>query len=183
MTPGIERPGGLTLWFTGLSGSGKTTLAQAVAERLALLGHFVTILDGDTLRRTLCADLGYSRIDREENVRRIAGQAAALAAGGHTVLVAAIAPYRASRLAARQQLGRYVEIYVNAPLSVCQQRDPKGLYARALAGELEHFTGIDDAYEEPCAPEVECFTDRDSVSACTDQILEALWRMCTSAVQ
>jgi adenylylsulfate kinase len=165
---------GITVWFTGLSGSGKTTLAAAVAERLDELGIATVVLDGDVLRQSLSAGLGYSWEDRMENVRRLAELAARIASDGRTVLVAAIAPYRDARLSARQRLGRFVEVYVNAPLPVCIERDPKGLYARAIAGELTHFTGIDDPYEEPLAPEVECRTDLDTVPTCVASILSAI---------
>jgi adenylylsulfate kinase len=166
-----------TVWFTGLSGAGKTTLCGALAERLRAHGVAVTILDADELRRTLSHDLGYSREDREENVRRIAALAETLATPGVIVLVAAIAPYCAMREELRAKLHNFVEVYVNAPLSTCIARDPKGLYRRALSGEIDSFTGISDPYEPPLAPDIECHTDRDSVDVSTGKLIAALGRI------
>ena len=149
----------MTLWFTGLSGAGKTTLCQAVAQRLSALGFPVAVLDGDEVRETISAGLGYSRPDREENVRRITAAAHGLVESGVITLVAAISPYYKMRLEARNRLGRFVEIYVKASLATCIERDPKRLYRRAMVGEIECFTGISDPYEPPFAPEVECDTE------------------------
>jgi adenylylsulfate kinase len=168
MTPG------LTILLTGLSAAGKTTLCQAVARELQARGEAVEILDGDVIRRHLSKGLGFSRADREENLRRIAFVASLLNRHGVIVLVAAIAPYQAARDEMRRMLlGRFVEVYVNAPLAVCEARDPKGLYRQARAGELRGFTGIDDVYEPPTQPEVECRTDREPVEACVAKVLTA----------
>jgi bifunctional enzyme CysN/CysC len=149
---------GATVWFTGLSGSGKSTLANTVAARLLDLGRAVYVLDGDNVRHGLCADLGFSAADRAENVRRLGEVAALLADGGLTVLVPVISPYRAGRERARAVHAAaglpFTEVHVDTPLDVCEQRDPKGLYARARAGELTGMTGIDDPYEPPAAPDV-----------------------------
>jgi adenylylsulfate kinase len=167
-----QPPGpGLTVWFTGLSGAGKTTLATALAHCLRRADVPTIVLDADVLRQGFCAGLGFSRKDRTENVRRIAALAARLSQSGTVVLVAAIAPYRDVRLAAREHIGSFLEVYVNAPLQTCVQRDPKGLYARALAGEIPHFTGISDPYEEPLSPDIECRTDIHTIDACISTLL------------
>lgn len=173
---------GLTVWFTGLSGAGKTTLANAVAKHLRRADVPTVLLDADVLRHGFCAGLGFSREDRVENVRRIAELAQRLSANGAVVLVAAIAPYRDIRLAARKCIGQFIEVYVNAPLPTCIERDPKGLYARAIAGEISHFTGISDPYEAPLSPDIECRTDLQSVDDCTAMVLGAVKRMRTQYV-
>ena len=149
---------GATLWLTGLSGSGKSTIADAVATRLFELGRPAYVLDGDNVRHGLNADLGFSPADRSENVRRIGEVAALLADAGLTVLVPVISPYRADRDRARAAHAaaglRFIEVFVDTPLALCEQRDPKGLYARARAGELRGMTGIDDPYETPLAPDL-----------------------------
>jgi adenylyl-sulfate kinase len=141
------------VWFTGLSGSGKSTVANAVAERLVEIGRPAYVLDGDNLRHGLNADLGFSAADRAENVRRVGEVARLMADAGLVVLVPVISPYRADRDRARsahETAGlRFVEIFVDTPLELCEQRDPKGLYAKARAGELTGMTGVDDPYEPP----------------------------------
>jgi len=172
-----ERPlgaRGVAVWFTGLSGAGKTTLCGAVAERLRQRGMDVTVLDGDELRHGAHADLGYGRADREENVRRIGAIVEELVTRHKIVLVAAISPYRAMRDAIRGRTPAFVEVYVNAPLATCMERDRKGLYRRALAGEIEYFTGVSDPYEIPLAPEVECSTADESVDASAEKVMAAL---------
>jgi adenylylsulfate kinase len=134
----------------------------------------VKVLDADDLRRTLSPDLGYTREDREENIRRIASLAEGLATAGLTVLVAAITPYRRMRRDLRQRLCNYVEVYVDASLATCVARDPKGLYRRALADEIQSFTGISDPYEPPLAPDIACSTDDYGVSASVDKLMAAL---------
>lgn len=165
---------GLTVWFTGLSGSGKTTICNALCTELLARGLRVEVLDGDVMRRHLCGDLGFSRTDREENVRRIGFVAELLTRNGTVVLVAAISPYLAGRQEVRAKIRHFVEVYVNAPLDVCEERDPKGLYKKARAGEVARFTGIDDPYEPPSAPEVICNTDRESIRTCTEKVLAAI---------
>ena len=165
---------GLTLWFTGLSGAGKTTLNRAVQGRLVERGFAVESLDGDEVRRNLAPGLGFSKADRDENVRRIGYVAELLTRHGVMVLVSAISPYRAARDEVRAAIGEFVEIYVNAPVEVCEQRDVKGLYNRARSGELTGFTGVDDPYEAPIHPEVECLTDRETVEESVEKIMQYL---------
>jgi bifunctional enzyme CysN/CysC len=167
---------GLTVWFTGLSASGKTTLCRAVYERLAARGCRLELLDGDTVRKHLSKGLGFSREDRNENIRRIGFVAGLLTRNGVIALAAAISPYRAVRDEVRDSIGDFVEVYVNAPLEVCESRDPKGLYRQARAGQLPAFTGIDDPYEPPLKPEVECRTDRESLEECIAKVLAAIDR-------
>jgi bifunctional enzyme CysN/CysC len=149
---------GATVWFTGLPASGKSTIASGVEAQLLAAGHSAYVLDGDNLRHGLNGDLGFSAEDRAENVRRTGEVAALLADAGVTVLVALVSPYRADRAAARAISERqglpFVEVHVATSLEECERRDPKGLYARARAGELSHLTGVDDPYEEPLSPEV-----------------------------
>jgi bifunctional enzyme CysN/CysC len=149
---------GATLWFTGLSGSGKSTVANAVAERLLELDRPAYILDGDNVRHGLNADLGFSAEDRTENVRRVGEVARLLADAGLIVLVPVISPYRADRDRVRRAhevaILPFIEVFVDTPLEICEQRDPKGLYQKARAGELTGMTGIDDPYEAPEDPEL-----------------------------
>lgn len=165
---------GVAVWFTGLSGAGKTTLSRWVAEQLRRHGCKVEILDGDEVRRHLTRGLGFSKPDRDENIRRIGYVAHLLARNGVIVLVAAISPYREVRDEVRAQIGDFIEVYVNAPLEVCEQRDAKGLYRKARSGELRGFTGVDDPYEPPPSPEVECRTDRETVEESGAKVLAAL---------
>ncbi len=174
---------GLAVWFTGLSGAGKTTLCRALSVELRSRSYRVEVLDGDELRQTLCRDLGFSKSDRDENVRRIGAVAHQLADSGIVVLVAAISPYRDLRSEVRRSIGPFLEVYVNAPLAVCVERDPKGLYARALAGKIASFTGISDLYEEPLAPEVQCNTDVESICESTRKVLSAVLQRLTPAAE
>lgn len=165
---------GFTLWFTGLPCSGKTTLADAVAEELRKRGLKVERLDGDVVRRTLSRDLGFSREDREENIRRVAFVAKLLTRNGVVVLTSFVSPYRKVREEARKEIGDFVEVYVKCPLEVCMQRDVKGMYKKALAGEIKDFTGVSDPYEEPLNPEIIVETNKESVEACVSKILKEL---------
>lgn len=165
---------GFMVWFTGLSGAGKTTIAQNVAQKLKENGLAVEILDGDIFREQLTKELGFSRKDREENLRRIAFVAHLLMRNGVVVLVAAISPYRHIREEIRLNVGRFVEVYVNAPLGICQARDPKGIYSRAKKGELSQISGIDDIYEPPLSPEVECHTDQESPEESAAKVIQAI---------
>lgn len=162
------------LFFTGLSGAGKSTLATAVESRLRGVTRLVTVIDGDKLRAGLCRDLGFSEKDRHENLRRATELALHLADVGAIVIVALIAPFRSDRaLAAQRAAARkipFAEIFINAPLSVCEQRDPKSLYRRARAGDLPAFTGIDSPYEAPTAPALELHTDEETVEACAERL-------------
>jgi adenylyl-sulfate kinase len=167
---------GFTLWFTGLSGAGKSTLAAAVSAELRRRGISVEVLDGDEVRQNLSKGLGFSREDRDTNIRRIGYVAKLLARNGVAVITAAISPYRAIRDEVREQIGEFVEVHVKASLDECIRRDTKGLYARALAGEIPQFTGVSDPYEEPLAPELVIDTERedvaDSASRVVDRLLE-----------
>lgn len=145
---------GFTVWFTGLSGAGKTTISQLVAEEIRRRGRNVEVLDGDVVRTHLSKGLGYSKEDRDTNIRRIAFVCKLLTRNGAAVIAAAISPYREVREEARREIGNFVEVYVRCPLEVCVERDVKGLYKKALAGEIPNFTGVSDPYEEPLAPEV-----------------------------
>ncbi len=165
---------GLAIWLTGLSSAGKTTIARAVYEELRARELRIELLDGDEIRRNLCKDLGFSKHDRDENIRRIAFVAELLTRNGVIVLISAISPYCAAREQARQHIGRFVEVYVNAPLEVCERRDIKGLYRKARAGELHGMTGVDDPYEPPIRPDIECRTDLESLSESVRKVLEGI---------
>jgi adenylyl-sulfate kinase len=164
---------GLVVWLTGLSGAGKTTIAQSLQCSLTAQERQAYLLDGDVLRTGLCRDLGYSLADREENIRRAGAVAAMMAEAGVICLVALISPLRKNRELVRAQFpaGRFLEVFVNAPLEVCERRDPKGLYARARRNELADFTGISSPYEPPAAPEVEVRTDLQTIAECVRPIL------------
>lgn len=164
-------PPGATVWFTGLSGAGKTTIRMAVEQELRARGYRVEVLDGDIVRENLTKGLGFSKADRDENIRRIGFVAHLLSRNGVIVLVSAISPYREIRDEVRQRIGHFIEVYVNAPLAVCEARDVKGLYKRARAGEIKQFTGIDDPYEPPIDPEVECRTDRETLEESVTKVL------------
>ena len=163
----------VVVWLTGLSGAGKTTIANAVAQRLLDEGHRVVVLDGDDLRRGLCADLGFSPADRVENVRRVGELASLLYQQGLTVLCALVSPYRESRDRARALVpeGRFLEVHVMADADTCRRRDPKGLYAMASAGQLLELTGVSAPYEPPLAPELTVDTSTLSPEASADLVL------------
>ncbi|PSB00440.1 adenylyl-sulfate kinase, partial [Merismopedia glauca] len=150
---------GVTIWLTGLSGAGKTTISNALEQELRDRCSKIEVLDGDVVRENLTKGLGFSKPDRDENIRRIGFVANLLTRNGVIVLVSAISPYRDIRQEVKQKVGDLIEVYVNAPLAVCESRDVKGLYKRARAGEIKSFTGIDDPYEAPINPDVECRTD------------------------
>jgi adenylylsulfate kinase len=162
---------GFVLWLTGLSGAGKSTVAAKLAPALAERGHRVELLDGDEVRTNLCQGLGFSRQDRDTNIARIGYVANKLAKHGVAVLVAAISPYRAARDQVRAAVDTFVEVHVAAPVGVCAERDVKGLYARALAGEIPHFTGISDPYEPPTDPEIILHTEDQTVDESVHQVL------------
>jgi len=165
---------GVTIWFTGLSGAGKTTITQALAKTLQDKECKLEVLDGDIVRQNLTKGLGFSKEDRDENIRRIGFVSHLLTRNGVIVLVSAISPYRAIREEVRQKVGDFLEVYVNAPLATCEERDVKGLYKRARAGEILGFTGIDDPYEPPLNPEVECRTDQEELSESVTKVLQKL---------
>lgn len=152
-----ERPG-FTVWFTGLSGAGKTTIATIVERQLRDRGHKVEVLDGDVVRTHLSKGLGFSKEDRDTNIRRIGWVCEVLTRHGVTAIAAAISPYRDVRDEVRKRIGRFVEVYVEAPIEVLAERDVKGLYKQALAGEISGFTGVSDPYEAPLNPDVVCHT-------------------------
>jgi adenylylsulfate kinase len=170
-----DAPRGLAVWLTGFSGAGKTTIALHLLDRLRQ-SRAVEMLDADIVRTYLCKDLGYSKGDRDENVRRLGFVAKLLSQNGIVVLVTAISPYRDVRDEVRRAIGQFVEVYVNAPLAICEQRDAKGLYKRARAGEIRLFTGVDDPYEPPLAPEVECRTDSESIDASVSRVFAVIER-------
>jgi adenylylsulfate kinase len=166
--------GGFCLWLTGLSASGKTTIARLMENSLLVRGLKVQVLDGDVIRTNLSEGLGFTRADREINLRRIAFVAELLVRHGIVVVVSAITPYQSMREEVRSKIGAFVEVYLNCPLEICIQRDPKGLYRKALAGQIQNFTGIDDPYETPEHPEIELKTHEESPERCLDQILTIL---------
>ena len=172
-----NRERGAVIWFTGLSGSGKSTIAQVVEDRLVEAGVPVEMLDGDVVRENLSKGLGFSKEDRDINIRRIAFVAHLLQRNGVFVIPAAISPYRAIREEARAMIKDFVEVFADAPLDVCEQRDVKGLYAKARAGEIKGFTGVDDPYEAPENPEVVCRTDRESVEESAQKVIDKLVEM------
>jgi adenylyl-sulfate kinase len=169
-------PAGCVVWLTGLSASGKSTIATELERVLLSQGKPAYVLDGDKTRLGLCSDLGFSPEDRKENIRRMGEVARLFGDAGIICISAFISPYRADRDRARRIVppGKFIEVYVNAPLEVCEQRDPKGLYARARSGELKEFTGISAPYEPPLNPELELRTDKLSVAECVAAILERL---------
>ena len=165
---------GFTLWFTGLSGSGKSTLARLVEAELRNHGLRVEVLDGDAVRTHLSKGLGFSREDRDTNILRIGFVCELLSRNQVVAIGAAISPYRDTRDEIRRRVGRFVEVYVRCPLEECMRRDVKGLYRRALAGEIAGFTGVSDPYEEPLAPEIVVYTDRETPEESADRILQEL---------
>ena len=165
---------GFTLWLTGLSGAGKSTLATALGRELARHGIPVETLDGDEVRQNLSKGLGFSREDRDANIRRIGYVAKLLTRNGVVVISAAISPYRAVRDEVRREIGAFVEVHVKASLEECVRRDTKGSYARALAGEIAQFTGVSDPYEEPLAPELVVDTEREDVTSSATRVIDRL---------
>ena len=165
---------GFVIWLTGLPGSGKTTIAKEVAKLLAEKGLDVEILDGDEMRKVLSPEAGFSREDRERHIRRVAYVASLLAKHGVATIVSLISPYRSAREYARSLVKNFIEVYVKCPLEVCMQRDPKGLYKKALAGEIRDLTGLQDVYEEPQNPEVVVNTATEPAEQCVLKILKFL---------
>jgi adenylylsulfate kinase len=167
---------GVTVWFTGLPSAGKTTIANLVEKRLADVGRQVEVLDGDVVRQHLSRGLGFSKRDRDENIRRIGYVARLLTRHGVIVLVAAVSPYRAVRDELRAVIGDFVEVHVATDLATCRARDAKGLYARYDRGELRRLTGVDDPYEPPLAPELVLSTETEPPEASADAVLAVLKR-------
>jgi adenylylsulfate kinase len=169
-----QRP--VVLWFTGLSGSGKSTIANAVESKLLTLNRHSYLLDGDNVRHGLNKDLGFSDVDRVENIRRIGEVAKLFVDSGTIVLTAFISPFISDREQARQLLspGQFLEVFIDTPLLVCEKRDPKGLYKKAREGEIKHFTGIDSIYEAPINPDIHIKTEGQSIEQCADLIVSEL---------
>jgi adenylyl-sulfate kinase len=172
--PSAAVNGAFCVWLMGLSASGKTTLAQLLARALAQRGFKVEVLDGDIVRTTLSKGLGFTSGDRVTNLRRIAAMAQNLVHQQVVTIVAAICPYHAIREEVRATIDKYIEVYLNCPIEVCISRDPKGLYRQALAGEIHHFTGIDDVFEAPVRPDIEVTTHREDPEASLARILRGL---------
>ena len=175
------RQPGIVVWLTGLSAAGKTTISDVVFAELTSRDIAVEQLDGDKVRQYLSPTLTYTPADREENVTRISHLAVLLAKHGVVVLVSAISPFRKGRDEARERSGVFLEVYVKAPLALCEQRDCKGLYKKRRLGLVTDFTGIDHAYEEPEAPEVICYTDRELVAESAARVLKAIDAVLQSA--
>jgi adenylylsulfate kinase len=165
---------GVTLWFTGLPCSGKSTIADAVATELQQRGLKAERLDGDIIREHLWKELGYSKEDRDENIRRATFLAKLLTRNGIAVLTSFISPYRELRDYARREIGDFVEIYVKCPVEVCIQRDTRGMYKKALAGEIPNFTGVSDPYEEPLNPEVLIESDKETLEESVVKVIDGL---------
>lgn len=172
----LNRHKSVILWFTGLSGAGKSTLAHAVEERLYQLGCRTFVMDGDNVRHGLCADLGFSEESRKENIRRVGEAAKLFLEAGVIVLTAFISPFRSDRARVRNLVphGEFLEIFCRCPLEVCEERDVKGLYKRARAGEIKDFTGISSPYEEPVAPELAVDTGALSLENSVDLVIGML---------
>jgi adenylyl-sulfate kinase len=166
---------GFTLWFTGLSGAGKTTISRLLEGHLRERGSKLEILDGDVVRENLSKGLGFSKEDRDTNIRRIAFVADLLSRNGVPVITAAISPYKEIRNEARELMGdRFIEVFVKASVDTCADRDVKGLYAKAFAGEIKEFTGVSDPYEEPERPEVVCDTESETAEGSAEKLLAYL---------
>src|SRR6185503_21146261 len=165
---------GCTVWFTGLSGAGKSTVSTLLHQRLTAAGAKVELLDGDIVRTHLSKGLGYSREDRDENIRRIAFVCELLSRHGVIVIAAVISPYREARDEARERIPEFIEVYLECALEVLIERDTKGLYRKALAGEIAHFTGISDPYEAPYSAEVNLRSDRETPEESVEKIWDAL---------
>jgi adenylyl-sulfate kinase len=170
----MKRGGGLTLWFTGLPASGKSTLARLTAAELERRGRRVELLDGDTIRQHLSKGLGFSKEDRDENIRRIGFVCRLLSRHGVVAIAAAISPYRAVREELRAAIPGFFEVYVKASLEACIKRDPKGLYQKALAGNIQNFTGVSDPYEPPLTPDVVVETDHEEPETSAARIIARL---------
>ncbi len=170
----MEEQKGFTAWFTGLPCCGKTTVADRVADILKDKGYRVERLDGDIVRKCLTSDLGFSKEDRDQNIKRVTFVAKLLTRNGVAVLATFVSPYLERRQKTREEIGNFVEIYTKCPVKVCMQRDVKGMYKKALAGEIKNFTGVDDPYEEPLDPEIVLNTDTETVEESIEKVLNKL---------
>jgi adenylylsulfate kinase len=168
---------GFTIWFTGLSGSGKSTLSEVIEQHMKAIGRNVEVLDGDIVRTHLSKGLGFSREDRDTNIKRIGFVCNLLTRNGVICISAAIAPYREARDWARKEIGNFVEVYVRCPIDVCRQRDVKGLYKLVDEGKIKNFTGVDDPYEEPLHPELIVETDTETVDESVARIFAKLTQL------
>jgi adenylylsulfate kinase len=171
------RQRGVTVWMTGFSGAGKSTITDALAKELVERGYDIEVLDGDVMRENLTKGLGFSKEDRDTNLRRIGFVAELLTKHNVITIVPVISPYRSMRQEMREKIGSFVEVFVNAPLNVCEERDVKGLYKRARAGEIKMFTGIDDPYEPPINPEIECRTDLEQLNESVEKVIDGLKKL------
>lgn len=165
---------GFVLWFTGLSGSGKSIIADKVAEKLKERGLRIERLDGDIVRKSLTKDLGFSENDRNENIKRVTFVAKLLSRNDVGVIASFISPYREIRNHVRKEVTNFIEVYTKCPLDVCIQRDPKGLYKKALNGEIENFTGVSHPYEEPENPEILLETDKESIEESVNKVIKKI---------
>jgi len=165
---------GITLWFTGLPCSGKSAVADRVTDILKSKGFYVERLDGDIVRQDLTRDLGFSKKDRDENIRRVTFVSKLLTRNGVIVLTSFISPYKEMRSHARTQIGSFLEVYVKCPIEVCIERDVKGMYKKAMAGQIKEFTGVSDPYEEPLKPELVVETDDETLEASTEKVLRRM---------
>jgi adenylylsulfate kinase len=165
---------GVTVWFTGLPCCGKTTVADKVASLLKEQGRKVERLDGDIVRKSLTSDLGFSKDDRDENIKRVTFVAKLLTRNNVIVLATFVSPYRERRKKTREEIGDFIEVYVRCPLDICIERDVKGMYEKALKGEIKGFTGIDDPYEEPLNPELVLNTDIETLDESVEKVLEKM---------
>ncbi len=165
---------GVTVWFTGLPCCGKTTVADKVASLLMEQGRKVERLDGDIVRKSLTSDLGFSKDDRDENIKRVTFVAKLLTRNNVIVLATFVSPYRERRKKTREEIGDFIEVYVKCPLDICIDRDVKGMYEKALKGEIKGFTGIDDPYEEPLNPELVLNTDIETIDESVEKVLKKM---------
>lgn len=170
----MKSQGGFTAWFTGLPCCGKTTIADKVAEILKKRGCKVERLDGDIVRENLTSDLGFSKKDRDENIKRVTFVAKLLTRNNVAVLATFVSPYKKIREKTRKEIGNFVEIYVKCPIEVCKKRDVKGMYKKALAGEIKDFTGVNDPYEEPENPELVIDADKETIDESVEKVLKKL---------
>lgn len=170
----MDEQKGFTVWFTGLPCSGKSAVADKVAEILREKDLKVERLDGDIVRKSLTRDLGFSKKDRDENIRRVTFVAKLLTRNGVAVLTSFISPYREVRAYAREEIGNFVEVYVKCSVEVCMQRDMKGMYEKAIKGEIKEFTGISDPYEEPLNPEILLETDKENLEESANRVIQRL---------
>ena len=171
---GMEEQKGVTVWFTGLPCCGKTTIAKKIAQTLREKGYKVEHLDGDLVRKDLTSDLGFSKEDRDENLKRVTFVAKLLTRNKVIVLATFVSPYKSRRNKSRKEIGNFIEIYVKCPIEICKKRDVKGMYKKALAGEIKDFTGVQHPYEEPEKPELVIYSDRETVDESVQKVLKKL---------